>query len=44
MSRLLADVRLTPEGVRDVVLGRLEHPRDDEDVRHAPTQGRHRAR
>ena len=44
MGRLLSDVRLTPEGVRDAVLGRLEHSREDEDVRHAPTQGRRRAR
>jgi 1-deoxy-D-xylulose-5-phosphate synthase len=44
MSRLLADVRLTPDGVRDAVLGRLDRVREGENDRHAQTQSRRRAR
>ena len=45
MDRLLADVRLTPEGVRDAVLGRLERVQDEEvDARHGSPQSRRRAR
>jgi 1-deoxy-D-xylulose-5-phosphate synthase len=44
MDRLLSDVRLTPDGVRDAVLGRLERVTDSEGERRAKTQSRHRAR
>jgi 1-deoxy-D-xylulose-5-phosphate synthase len=45
MDRLLADVRLTPEGVRDAVVGRLERVQDEEqDSRHGSPQSRRRAR
>jgi 1-deoxy-D-xylulose-5-phosphate synthase len=44
MDRLLSDVRLTPDGVRDAVLGRLERVIDSEGERRAKTQSRHRAR
>jgi 1-deoxy-D-xylulose-5-phosphate synthase len=44
MARLLADVRLTPDGVRDAVLGRLDRLHEGENHRHAQTQSRRRAR
>ncbi len=44
MDRLLSDVRLTPDGVRDAVLGRLERVADSEGERRGQTQSRHRAR
>jgi 1-deoxy-D-xylulose-5-phosphate synthase len=44
MDRLLSDVLLTPDGVRDAVLGRLERVRESEGERRAETQSRHRAR
>jgi len=44
MDRLLSDVRLTPEGVRDAVLGRLERIGDTESERHGQTQSRRRTR
>jgi 1-deoxy-D-xylulose-5-phosphate synthase len=44
MDRLLSDVRLTPDGVRDAVLGRLERVTDSEGERRGQTQSRHRAR
>jgi 1-deoxy-D-xylulose-5-phosphate synthase len=44
MDRLLSDVRLTPDGVRDAVLGRLERVTGSESERRGQTQSRHRAR
>ncbi|HEX7525854.1 MAG TPA: hypothetical protein VF327_06065, partial [Gaiellaceae bacterium] len=44
MNRLLSDVRLTPEGVRDAVLGRLDRVTDSEGERRGQTQSRRRAR
>jgi 1-deoxy-D-xylulose-5-phosphate synthase len=44
MARLLSDVRLTPEGVRDAVLGRLDRVTDSEGERRGQTQSRRRAR
>ena len=44
MARLLSDVRLTPDGVRDAVLGRLERVTETEGERRGQTQSRHRAR
>lgn len=44
MARLLSDVRLTPDGVRDAVLGRLECVKDTEVERHAQAQSRRRPR
>jgi len=44
MDRLLSDVRLTPDGVRDAVLGRLERVKESEGEPHGQTQGRRRAR
>jgi 1-deoxy-D-xylulose-5-phosphate synthase len=44
MDRLLSDVRLTPDGVRDAVLGRLERVNESEGERLGQTQSRRRAR
>jgi 1-deoxy-D-xylulose-5-phosphate synthase len=45
MDRLLSDVRLTPDGVRDAVLGRLDRvTTDSEGERRGQTQSRRRAR
>jgi len=44
MDRLLSDVRLTPEGVCEAVLGRLERVVESEGERHGQTQSRRRAR
>lgn len=44
MDRLLDDVRLTPEGVRDAVMGRLERAGETEDAHRAAPQSRRRAR
>jgi 1-deoxy-D-xylulose-5-phosphate synthase len=44
MDRLLSDVRLTPDGVRDAVLGRLDRLHEGENSRHGKAQSRHRAR
>jgi len=44
MGRLLSDVRLTPEGVCEAVLGRLERVVESEGERHGQTQSRRRAR
>ncbi len=44
MERLLSDVRLTSDGVRDAVLGRLERVTEGEVERRGQTQSRHRAR
>jgi len=44
MDRLLSDVRLTPDGVRDAVLGRLDRVNDSEVERSGQTQSRRRAR
>jgi deoxyxylulose-5-phosphate synthase len=44
MDRLLSDVRLTPEGVRDAVLGRLDRVTDSEGARSGQTQSRRRTR
>jgi 1-deoxy-D-xylulose-5-phosphate synthase len=44
MDRLLSDVRLTPDGVRDAVLGRLDRVTDSEGERRGQTQSRRRAR
>ena len=43
MDRLLSDVRLTADGVRDAVLGRLDRVRECEDERSGQTQSRRRA-
>jgi 1-deoxy-D-xylulose-5-phosphate synthase len=44
MDRLLSDVRLTPDGVRDAVLGRLERVKESEGVPYGQTTGRRRTR
>ena len=45
MDRLLSDVRLTPEGVSEAVLGRLERVAESEGERHGQqTQSRRRTR
>jgi 1-deoxy-D-xylulose-5-phosphate synthase len=44
MDRLLSDVRLTPEGVRDAVLGRLDRVNVSEVERSGQTQSRRRPR
>jgi 1-deoxy-D-xylulose-5-phosphate synthase len=44
MDRLLSDVRLTPEGVRDAVLGRLDRVREGDSERHGQAQSRRRTR
>ncbi len=44
MARLLSDVRLTPEGVSEAVLGRLERVAESEGERLGQTQSRRRAR
>jgi 1-deoxy-D-xylulose-5-phosphate synthase len=44
MARLLSDVRLTPEGVSEAVLGRLERVAESEGERLGQTQSRRRTR
>jgi 1-deoxy-D-xylulose-5-phosphate synthase len=44
MDRLLSDVRLTPDGVRDAVIGRLDRVHKGESELHGQTQSRRRAR
>jgi 1-deoxy-D-xylulose-5-phosphate synthase len=44
MAQLLSDVRLTPQGVAEAVLGRLERLSESEVERHGQTQSRRRAR
>jgi 1-deoxy-D-xylulose-5-phosphate synthase len=44
MDRLLSDVGLTPTGVRDAVIGRLDGVRSGEGDRHDAPQSRRRAR
>ena len=44
MNRLLEDVRLTPSGVSEAVLGRLQRVSESEGERHGQTQSRRRAR
>lgn len=40
MDRLLSDVRLTPDGVRDAVVGRLERVHSSEESHHGALQSR----
>jgi 1-deoxy-D-xylulose-5-phosphate synthase len=44
MDRLLSDVRLTPDGVRDAVVGRLERIHSSEESHHGAPQSRRGSR